>query len=109
MATPRKSPAPANAKQPQDRQTARSEVIGNKTEFDWKGTTYTVDPDLLDDLEFFEALEDNQIASAVRKMLGVDQYTTFKDQVKEAEGRVSLETTSQFLKDFMAEAKRGNS
>ena len=61
---------PAGAKRPQDRQTAKADVVATKSRFDWRGTEYTVDPDLIDDLEFFEALETNQFATAVRKMLG---------------------------------------
>lgn len=99
---------PAGAKRPADRQTAKADVATSKSRFDWRGTEYTVDPDLIDDLEFFEALEGNQFATAVRKMLG-DQYDKFKDQVREAEGRVSLATTQAFLEEYMAEAQRGNS
>ena len=97
---------PAGAKKPQDRQTAKSDVVKSKSTFNWRGTDYVVDPDLIDDLEFFEALEGNQFATAVRKMLG-DQYDKFKDQVKEAEGRVSLANTQAFLEEYMAEAQRG--
>ena len=97
---------PAGVKKPQDRQTAKSDVVTTKSTFEWRGTDYVVDPDLIDDLEFFEALEGNQFATAVRKMLG-DQYDRFKDQVKEAEGRVSLATTQAFLEEYMAEAQRG--
>ena len=97
---------PATAKKPTDRQSAKSEVVKGKSSFDWRGTVYTVDPDLIDDLEFFEALEGNQFATAVRMMLG-DQYQQFKDQVKESEGRVSLATTQSFLEEYMAEAQRG--
>lgn len=97
---------PAGAKKPQDRQTAKADVATKKTSFDWRGTDYVVDPDLIDDLEFFEALEGNQFATAVRKMLG-DQYNKFKDQVREAEGRVSLSTTQAFLEEYMSEAQRG--
>lgn len=109
--TERKAPSAASragARKPQDRQpaTAKSDVIGNKTEFDWRGVTYTVDPELIDDLEFFEALEGNQFATAVRKMLG-GQYDRFKNQVREAEGRVSLATTQAFLEEYMAQAQRG--
>lgn len=99
---------PAGAKKPQDRQTAKSDVVTAKSSFEWRGTDYVVDPDLIDDLEFFEALENNAFATAVRKMLG-DQYDRFKDQVREAEGRVSLSTTQAFLNEYMAEAKRGKS
>jgi hypothetical protein len=97
---------PAGAKKPQDRQTAKSDVVTSKSAFEWRGTDYVVDPDLIDDLEFFEALENNAFATAVRKMLG-DQYDKFKDQVKAAEGRVSLATTQAFLEEYMAEAQRG--
>jgi len=97
---------PAGAKKPADRQTAKSDVVTEKSEFNWRGTDYVVDPDLIDDLEFFEALETNQFATAVRMMLG-DQYDKFKGQVKEAEGRVSLSTTQAFLEEYMSEAKRG--
>jgi hypothetical protein len=97
---------PAGAKRPADRQTAKADVVNTKSAFEWRGTDYVVDPDLIDDLEFFEALEGNQFATAVRKMLG-DQYDKFKDQVREAEGRVSLATTQAFLEEYMAEAQRG--
>ena len=97
---------PAGVKKPTDRQSAKSDVVSKKSAFEWRGTDYTVDPDLIDDLEFFEALEDNQFATAVRKMLG-DQYGKFKDQVREAEGRVSLATTQAFLEEYMGEAQRG--
>jgi hypothetical protein len=97
---------PAGAKRPTDRQTAKADVVNKKSAFNWRGTDYTVDPDLIDDLEFFEALEGNQFATAVRKMLG-DQYDKFKDQVREDEGRVSLATTQAFLEEYMAEAQRG--
>ena len=99
---------PAGAKRPADRQTAKSDVVATKSAFNWRGTDYTVDPDLIDDLEFFEALEGNQFATAVRKMLG-DQYDKFKGQVREAEGRVSLATTQAFLEEYMVEAQRGKS
>lgn len=97
---------PAGAKRPADRQTAKADVVSSKSKFDWRGTEYVVDPDLIDDLEFFEALEGNQFATAVRKMLG-DQYDRFKDQVRLAEGRVSLATTQAFLEEYMTEAQRG--
>ena len=97
---------PAGAKKPSDRQTAKADVVATKSTFEWRGTEYTVDPDLIDDLEFFEALENNQFATAVRMMLG-DQYRQFKDQVKEAEGRVSLATTQAFLEEYMGHAQRG--
>jgi hypothetical protein len=41
-------------------------------------------------------------------MLG-EQYSKFKDQVREAEGRVSLATTQAFLEEYMSEAQRGKS
>ena len=97
---------PAGAKKPADRQTAKSDVVKTKSTFDWRGTDYVVDPDLIDDLEFFEALENNHLATALRIMLG-DQFAKFKDQVKEAEGRVSLATTQAFLEEYMERAQRG--
>lgn len=99
---------PAGAKKPSDRQTAKADVVATKSSFDWRGTEYTVDPDLIDDLEFFEALETNQFATAVRMMLG-DQYNKFKDQVREDEGRVSLTTTQAFLQEYMGQAQRPKS
>ncbi|RJU01977.1 hypothetical protein D6T65_04985 [Arthrobacter frigidicola] len=98
---------PAGVKKPSDRQTAKSDVVSKKSKFDWRGTEYTVDPDLIDDLEFFEALEGNQFATALQRMLGAEQYDKFKAQVKEAEGRVSLATTQAFLEEYMGEAQRG--
>lgn len=112
MTAPRKPAAkttvPAGAKKPADRQTAKDDVVGKITEFDWRGTTYAVDPDKLDDLEFFEALETNLFATALKRMLGDQQYDRFKNQVREAEGRVSIKTTETFLTEYMEFANRGN-
>ena len=112
MTAPRKPAAkttvPAGAKKPADRQTAKDDVVGKITEFDWRGTTYAVDPDKLDDLEFFEALETNLFATALKRMLGTQQYDRFKNQVREAEGRVSIKTTETFLTEYMEFANRGN-
>lgn len=103
------SKVPAGANKPADHQTAKADVINEVKEFDWRGTTYNVDPSLIDDLEFFEALETNMFSTALKKMLGAEQYATFKGQVKESEGRVSLATTQKFLEEYMEYAQKGKS
>ena len=99
--------APATAKKPQDRQTAKADVVAIKSSFEWRGEDYTIDTDLMDDLEFFEALETGQYATATRMMLGDEQYTKLKAQIKAAEGRVSMSSAQEFLEAYMKEAKRG--
>lgn len=105
---PKKTAVPAGAKKPADRQTAKDDVAPELRVFNWRGTDYEVDTDRIDDLEFIEKLEQNLFASALTMMLGQEQYVTFKDQVKEAEGRVSMMTTKTFLEEYMEFAGRGN-
>ncbi len=112
MTAPRKTTAkttvPAGAKKPSDRQTAKDDVASETRVFNWRGTDYTVDTDRIDDLEFLERMEQGRFPSGLLMMLGEDQYATFKAQVKEAEGRVSIATTETFLEEYMEFAKRGN-
>lgn len=103
-----KTTVPAGAKKPADRQTAKDDVVSEERVFNWRGTDYTVDTERIDDLEFIEKLEQNMLATALGLMLGKDQYETYKAQVKESEGRVSMKTTQTFLEEYMEFAGRGN-
>lgn len=103
-----KATVPAGAKKPADRQTAKDDVAPEVRVFNWRGTDYDVDTDRIDDLEFLEKLERNLFASSLTMMLGEEQYEKFKAQVKEAEGRVSMQTTKTFLEEYMEFAGRGN-
>ncbi|MEU4568663.1 hypothetical protein [Micromonospora sp. NPDC023956] len=68
MATARKSAA------------ARAEVAGTPTEFAYDGVVYTVAPSRDWDLDALEAFEEGHIASAVRLILGAEQWKTFRSK-----------------------------
>lgn len=57
---------------------AKAEALGNYTEVEYDGETYSVPPTMEWDLDVLEALEDGQIVKAVRSLLGEEQYTKFK-------------------------------
>lgn len=62
---------PATAKQPQDH--LRADVQDTPVTFTWDGEEWTVVPSDATGLEFLSALEDTQIITALRLLLGHDQ------------------------------------
>jgi hypothetical protein len=66
----------------------------------FEGTTYTIPRENVDDLELFEALEDNKYISATRGFLGQQQWDAFKDAHRVG-GRVPMSTMNSFLDALM--------
>lgn len=96
------STVPTGAKAPQDHK-AKAVVSEGKgeapaaTTFEYRGTTYTVDPLLLDDLEVLESIEDGKSATFLRRVLA-DQYVMMKDQIKaDNDGRVPSAAVEEFV------------
>jgi hypothetical protein len=70
------TPTPATAKKPQDRKQSnqqRAEAMDTPTTFTFDGEEWTVVPNDATSLEFLAALEDNQIITALRVLLGREQ------------------------------------
>ena len=112
--TARKAPAkkstiPASAKRPDDHRTARSEA-GEESEitFEWAEDTYTFHPRVFNDFEVVEFLQDELIAPALRKILGVAQWEEFKNNVRDEYGIVPVDEVKEFLKELMAVAGQKN-
>lgn len=67
---------PVRAKRPQDRRptnAARAEAENTPTTFEWDGEEWTVTPAEAQGLEFLAALDDEEIITAMRLLLGREQ------------------------------------
>lgn len=87
-------------KKPQDHLPAKTD----SSVVDYNGTEYTVPNDFFDDLEVVEALEEGQIASVLKDMLGADQWTQLKDQLKaeSEDGKARLSKLDGFFQTVTA-------
>lgn len=99
--------------------TAKSNVTALKNEakpleerepvsFEYDGETYTIDPANVDNLELFEAVEDEKYLTAARGFVGKDQWNKFKDTHRDAEGRVPMAPVEGFLQALMEAVGQGN-
>lgn len=59
---------------------AKAEALKTETSFDYDGVTYTLAPSAEWDLDVLDAFEGGQIATAVRLLLGDDQWATFRSK-----------------------------
>lgn len=87
-------PVPSTAKKPADHaKAAKAEAKGEDIAFDHDGVTYTIERDVMDDVEILELIGDMTtnpilLPKVVRTMLGTDQWAAFKDAHRNAKGRV---------------------
>lgn len=88
---------PKNAKKPQDRQTAKSEVKNEATEIVFKDETYVVAPDALDNIELIEAIEDEKFIKAIRMVIGDAQWAKYKESNRDENGRVLSDGFQEFV------------
>jgi hypothetical protein len=88
---------------PQDLKTKMARVLAEPKlrVFEYEGREYNVSSSALDDVEILELLEDEKYISVVRRILGKEQWETFKDSVREADGRVPSASLEGFLKVVM--------
>lgn len=94
--------APKTAKKPQDR-LAKGEVKRPKSiEFEHGGRTYSISPDVADNLELFEAIEDEKYMTAIRGFVGPEQWQLYKDDHRTPDGRVPVEGFEEFLNKVTA-------
>lgn len=78
--------------------------------FEYDGETYTIDEDAVDNLELFEAIEDEKYLTAARGFVGRDQWQRFKDRYRDpVTGRVPMEPVQGFLQTMMEAIGQGNS
>ena len=67
--------------------------------FTFRGVTYTVPRNAMDDLEVLEALEEDKFITVIRKTIGDAQWKTFKDTSRTADGRLPL--TESGFEEFL--------
>jgi len=84
---------PSTAKKPDDHKAARAEAQGEDITFVHDGVTYTIERDVVDDVEILELIGDMTtnpilLPKVVRTMLGAAQWAAFKDSHRNAKGRV---------------------
>jgi hypothetical protein len=83
---------PSTAKKPADH-AAKAEAKGEDITFDHDEVTYTIERDVVDDVEVLELIGDMTenpilLPKVVHTMLGPDQWAAFKDAHRNAKGRV---------------------
>lgn len=102
---------PAGAAKPQDRKPkstpAKAEANGDGITFTHEGKDYVIARDAADDLEVMELFEKDKPISAIEKILGKEQWTTFKETAKKNHGRVTEAVFGAFM-DSVLEATGGN-
>ena len=92
--------APANAKKPQDHQTAKSEALKKEVTIEFNDTTYIVPPDAMNNIEIMEYVEEEAYIKAVKAIIGVTQWQTFKDSNRNDEGHVTGEVFQEFIQEL---------
>jgi hypothetical protein len=116
--TEKKTPTiPANAKKPQDRQTAKADVVKPAaTVVTWHDHEYSVDADAFNDLEVLEYITEAQsneqpqlFVLALKAVLGKTEYNRYKNNARGENGRVSVEDAGAFFSAIMEAANQGNS
>lgn len=77
--------------------------------FEFNNRTYTIEHGVLDNLELFEAIEDEKYLTATRGFLGREQWEAFKNDHRDENGRVPMAPLESFLGELMGAVGRGNS
>lgn len=98
---------PANAKQPQDHKTAKSEAKGKDTTVIYGEREYIIPSDALDNVEILEWIEDEKYIKAIRAILGKDQWNVFKEDVRDPKGHVPVSEFEPFITEIFT--RLGNS
>lgn len=77
--------------------------------FEYDGETYEIAADATDNLELYEAIEDDKMLTATRGFLGQEQYNKFKDAHRNENGIVSVTSFENFLQALMTAVESKNS
>lgn len=102
-------------KQPQDRKPKASSTKpkDDVLSVEYLDHEWTVSTDSLDDFELLEALDDiengavQRIPSAMRRLLGPEQYLTAKDLIRDSStGKISVESGMNFFLEIFTRADK---
>lgn len=86
----------------------KARALSEDTTFEFNGTEYTVLAGALDDVEVFEMFEDEKYMGAVKRMLGEEEFSAFKDNNRNEAGRVPMQVFSDFVEVMFKELNLGN-
>lgn len=78
------------------------------TVFEHGNETYTIEPHTLDNVDLFEAIEDQNYITAARGFVGRDQWSKFKEANRTDDGRVPMKSVEEFLSAMMEAVGAGN-
>lgn len=103
----------AGAKAPADRreetappQKARNvRVLEGEVVLEWSGVTYTIERDAIDDVEIVLELEQGKNLSAIVRLLGAEQWETFKARHRVG-GRVPYSEAELFLMELIEQLQK---
>lgn len=79
----------------------------NTVVYTFEDVSYTLRKDAIEDLEVLELIEDEKHLSAVRKILGVEQWDRYKDAHRDESGRVRPDTFEGFLNGLFQRLNAG--
>lgn len=77
--------------------TQKAEATAENFTFKFNDDEYEVYYEDLSDLELLEYFSDGMIAQGLKVLLGEEQYQAFKDNNRNARGRVPAETAGDFI------------
>lgn len=87
---------------------AKARALEGKHTFTFNEKDYTVDSKALDDVEVFEMFEEDKFMSAVKKILGAEQFSAFKENNRQEDGRIPMELFGEFVEKMFEEFNLGN-
>lgn len=76
--------------------------------FTYSDAEYTIEPERLNNLELFEAIEDGRYITATKGFLGDTQWAAFKEANRTEDGRVPMEALEGLLTALMKAVGSGN-
>lgn len=74
--------------------------LGDEVSLEWNGDTYVIERGAVDDVEFVLELEQGKNLSAIVRLLGDEQWGTFKARHR-VDGRVPYSEAELFLSDLV--------
>ena len=91
--------------QPQDHKPAKTQTVA----IDFHGRSYKFRADALENIYVLDELAENRISSALRIIIGVDQYQQFLADMDDGTGFVSVETVGEMFEKITAASSSKNS
>lgn len=101
--------ATAKAKAAQARKAEAAPELAEPVTFEYGGREYVIKPEAVNNLELYEAIEDQKYLTAARGFIGREQWDLFKDDHRLPDGRVPMEPVEGFLEALMEAIGQGNS